>query len=66
MTERAFVALGSNLNDPVVQVGRALEALAALPPSSNLVLLIEPIAGLGMYMQAMGRSQADHPSVSGT
>jgi 2-amino-4-hydroxy-6-hydroxymethyldihydropteridine diphosphokinase len=30
---RAFVALGSNLGDPVLQVTRALAALAALPAS---------------------------------
>lgn len=31
MTECAFVALGSNLEDPVRQLGRAFEALAELP-----------------------------------
>lgn len=33
MSVRAFIALGSNLGDPVVQVTRALDALAVLPES---------------------------------
>lgn len=33
---RAFIGLGSNLDEPVVQIDRALRAIAALPNTVNL------------------------------